>query len=195
MPKIVDHDERKRYIAEATWRVIREQGMKGASVRNIAKEAGVSLGALRHYFSTQQELLSFAMQLVKDRVNDRIDAWIPMDLPPKEKIAKILLELVPVDDDKMAEMEVWFAFTFQRKYGEERFDALHDGLLDGMRNLVGYLRDTGLLRPELDPEEEAERLYALVDGLALHVMLDPARIGRERIVRLMAGHLDSICVP
>lgn len=71
MPKQIDHEKRRKEIAEATWRVILERGMEGASARNIAKEAGLSLGALRHYFSTQDELLVFAMKLVQEKVMAR----------------------------------------------------------------------------------------------------------------------------
>ncbi|MBY6274089.1 MAG: TetR family transcriptional regulator, partial [Bacillaceae bacterium] len=60
MPKIVDHEQRKERIAEACWRVILKRGMKGATVRNIAKEAGLSPGSLRHYFSSQGDLYLYA---------------------------------------------------------------------------------------------------------------------------------------
>jgi len=193
MPKVVDHMERKTHIAEAAWRVILKQGMKGATVRNIADEAGLSLGALRHYFSTQHELLAFAMNLVKERVKARVDAISKRDLPPKEKAVKILLELVPVDDGKMAEMEIWFAFTFYRKYAEEPFDALHDGIFAGIGNLLEYLDQQQLLRKDLDKAYESERLYALVDGLALHAMLDPERRDRQRVERILTLHIDSLC--
>lgn len=85
--------------------------MEGATVRNIAKEAGLSLGALRHYFSTQDDLLIYAMELVKERARARIDAIAMQELPPKEKVVRILLQLLPTTDETMAEMKVWFAFT------------------------------------------------------------------------------------
>jgi len=194
MPKIVDHTERKTHIAEATWRVIMKQGMEGASVRNIANEAGLSLGALRHYFSTQQELLAFAMNLVKDRAAARIHTVAMQDLPPKDKVIKMLLELLPTDDHKMAEMEVWFAFTFHRKQSGERFDAQHDGILVITSYMLDYLDEHHLLNKELDKQLESERLYGLLDGLALHALLEPGRLGRERIVRVLTYHIDSICI-
>lgn len=194
MPKIVDHGERKHHIAEAAWRVIQEKGMKGATVRNIAKEAGLSLGALRHYFSTQDELLDFAMSLVKERVTDRVRFIIESDLPPKDKALSILLELVPVDEQKMAEMEVWFAFTFHAKYMKQDTDTQDDGILKGMHRLFEFLDGNGLLRRDLDQEVEAERLYALVNGLALHALLESRRLHPERIVQVLTRHLDSICV-
>ena len=190
----MDHEERKQHIAEATWRVITSQGMQGASVRKIASEAGLSLGALRHYFSTQQDLLEYAMNLVKERAHERIDAIISGNAPPKQKIVDILMELVPTDGSKLVEMEVWLAFTFHRKFvSPSSFDALHDGILAGMNNLVTYMADQRMLKSGLDPEFETERLYALVDGLALHASLDPERLGPDRIRRVVIGHIDSIC--
>jgi AcrR family transcriptional regulator len=41
--------------------VIRRDGVAAASVRAVAREAGTSMGALRHWFATQDELLHFAM--------------------------------------------------------------------------------------------------------------------------------------
>jgi len=196
MPKIVDHTERKTYIAEATWRVIMTQGMKGATVRKIASEAGLSLGALRHYFSTQQELLNFAMNLVKERANARIHAIALSDLPPKEKVVNVLLQLVPTDKTTMAEMEVWFAFTFHRKNGVEQLETLqqHDGFFTEMAGLISYLDQYNLLRKELDHTIESERLYALIDGLALHALLEPERLNSERMIGVLTQHIASICV-
>ena len=74
MPKVVDHEQRRRELAHAVWRVIRRQGVDQASVRTVALEAGWSPGALRHYFATQSELLAFAMRLVVERIEGRIAA-------------------------------------------------------------------------------------------------------------------------
>lgn len=194
MPKIVDHNVRKKQIAEASWRVILEWGMEGATVRNIAKEAGLSLGALRHYFSTQEELLVYAMNLVIERATDRINKIAIQELPPKEKVLHILLEIVPTNAETMAEMEVWFAFTAYAKHKKEFFKAHHDGIYSGIRNLIEYLNQQNQLRKNLDKEMEIERLYAVVDGIALHAMIDSDRLNKDRINDLFVYHIDSICV-
>ncbi|RJS61225.1 TetR/AcrR family transcriptional regulator [Bacillus sp. PK3_68] len=193
MPKLVDHDKRKKHIAEATWRVILEQGMEGATVRNIAKEAGLSLGALRHYFSTQNELLIYAMELVKEQAEARINQIVVEDLPPKEMMLKILIELVPITKETMAEMEVWFAFIAYNRHKEADFNVLHDGIFNGISRMIHYLRESKLLKEGLDVSIETEKLYALVDGLALHAMLDPNRTSRERLINVLKSHIDSIC--
>lgn len=194
MTKIVDHDQRRLIIAEAALRVIRQVGMKGATVRNIARESGLSLGALRHYFSTQDELLDFSMRLVKERATARINDLVSLDMPLVQKVLWILLELLPTDDDKLAEMEVWFAFTAHYRNSGTAFDVQHDGILDLVGRLLRSLKESGVLRPELDCAMETERLYAFIDGIALHAFLDTKRVDYERIVDLVTYHMKSICI-
>lgn len=194
MPKKIDLEERKKTIAEATWRVILKKGMEGATVRNIAGEAGVSLGALRHYFSTQEELLMYAMNLVKEKAAARIYERIVHDGPLKEKIVNVLLEIVPVNDETRAEMEVWFSFVAYFKHKQHVFDTQYDGIFALMRKLIDYLEQCEMLRKTMDKDIETERLYALVNGLALHAMLEPQRVDRERVACVLVHHIDSLCV-
>ncbi|KRG14900.1 TetR family transcriptional regulator [Virgibacillus soli] len=194
MPKIVDHEKRRKQIAKATWKVILEQGMEGATVRNIAQEAGLSLGALRYYFSTQDELFVYAMKLVKANATERINKIIASELPPFDKVMAILLEVVPIDPETMAEMEVWFAYVFYTRHKEDVFAAKKDEIFKGMRSLLLYLQQQQVLLAELDIEMETERLYALIDGLALHALLEPQRMDKERIVKVIQYHMEKICI-
>ncbi len=192
MPKIVDHDNRKKAIAEATWQVILEQGMKGATVRNIARKAGLSLGALRHYFSTQEELLIYAMDLVKERVTERVEKIALKNLPPKEMVLQMLLEIVPTNETTRAEMEVWLEFVlyFRNKGNRE---SQNDGILEGIQKLLDSLDRARFLKNEIDKDLETERLCALIDGLAIHAILNPERLTKERIISILEHHIDEIC--
>jgi AcrR family transcriptional regulator len=194
MPKIVDHNLRKKQIAEASWRVILEQGMEGATVRNIAKEAGLSLGALRHYFSTQEELLEFAMKLVMERATERIEKITVKELPPKEMILEILMQLVPTTPETMAEMEVWFTFINYARHKQVTIDLPHDGIYQGMAKIIQSMDGLKLLRNDLNIDLEIERLYALIDGIALHALLEKERLNQERIHELFVYHLNSIWI-
>jgi len=194
MPKIVKHEERRKLIAEAMWRVILDKGMEGATVRNIAEEAGLSLGALRYYFKTQDELLVYAMTLVQERATSRIEAIVKRDLPPKEMVIAVLLEIVPVNEETLTEMEVWFAFIAHVKYRKDSLDVPDDGVFEGVRKLLDYLLMSSLLKAGLDIELEVERLYALVNGIAMHALLEPERVNSERVIKTIQYHIDSICI-
>src|SRR5262245_17919424 len=111
MPKIVDHEERRRQLAEAVWRVIRREGVEAASIRTVAEESGWSTGALRHYFTTRSELLAFAMRLVTDRVTARVLTLATRADQPRQAAERLLHEILPLDDERRAEAEVWLAFS------------------------------------------------------------------------------------
>jgi len=195
MPKIVDHDKQRKMIAEATWRVIMRDGLEKATVRNIAMEAGISTGSLRHYFSSQSELLAFSMQLVSERVKERIRA-IPFSGPPLEGIKCFLLELLPLTDETRKEMEVWLAFT-QRALWDADLQPLsqrmYDELRSGIQLIIETLARLELTKPDVAIDLEVERLYALIDGLALHGIMQPERLNRGQIEAVIDYHLRSIC--
>lgn len=195
MPKIVDHDKQRLLVAEAAWRVIRRDGMEHTSVRNIAKEANLSTGSMRHYFSTQSELLLFAMNLVSERVTHRYHQ-MSLTGSPLEDMKKLLLEILPNTDEKFAEMEVWFAFTVKSKT-DLALKSLADNVYNEIRRMAAYvitqLMELGLTKPDLNVELEIERLYALIDGLGVHAILRPESINAKVMDDILTLHLASLC--
>ncbi|MCM3594978.1 TetR family transcriptional regulator [Metabacillus idriensis] len=197
MPKVIDHEKRKIQLAEATWKIIAEEGIEQATVRKIASASGLSVGAIRHYFPTQSELLSYSMELVSERVRHRALAKTykgnPLDIV-KESIS----ELLPADDERKIEMEVWLAFSVKmlvdtklRPLSENVYQEMHDGL----GQVLQLLSKLGMLKDELDMEAEINRLHSLVDGLALHHLLHPSVFTYEKMMKTLDYHLRSICLP
>jgi AcrR family transcriptional regulator len=197
MPKIVDHAARREEIAEALWRVVRRDGIRAASVRTIAAEAGWSAGAVRYYFPDQDGLLSFAMDLVSRRVTDRVSA-----IEPKGSIETIVLryfdEVLPLDAERRAEFDVWLAFMAQARAEsgvgtlQEHVDTVHNGLRQLCESLLRSLADAGVLKDGLDLRREVELLHALLDGLSLHAAIQPDRTTPTRLRQLMRRHLESL---
>ena len=202
MPKIVDHEERRRELAEALWRVIAHSGPQAVSIRTVAAEAGLSAGALRHYFQTREELLVFAMDLSEERVVGRMReqsrTWRPEE-SVVERAAGFAEHMLPLDSVRSAEFQVWQAAGHLGELDprlEERW-ARQRGLY---RQLGGAL---GGLPPLEDPEHEhpdpwletwAAFLHTFVDGLALQMMVNPAQVpaeaGRARL-RSFLAHVEA----
>jgi AcrR family transcriptional regulator len=197
MPKIVDHDARREEIARALWRVVRRDGIRAASVRTVAAEAGWSAGAVRYYFPDQDGLVNFAMDLVSRRVEERIGAIEPKGTAT-ETALRYLEEVIPLDTERQAEFDVWLSFTAQAQAesGEgglrEYLGPVHDGLRTLCAGLVESLAKTGALRNDLDLDLEVERLHALVDGLSLHAAIQPSRTSPARVRQILEAHLNSL---
>jgi len=194
VPKLVDHEARRVAIAEAVWRVIRRDGLARASVRGVARESGLSAGSLRHVFATQSELMAFSMRLVAERIEARVRALAPTGDVRRDAEAAIH-ELLPLDDDRRAEGEVWLAFAGQALV-DARLGALReevDGLLHRFYDgLIAALAAAGALRADADRPLEAERLGAVIDGLVVHALMRPERAGPDLQRAVIARHLDSL---
>lgn len=192
MPKIVDHEERRRELAEAVWRVILRDGVEGVSVRNVAAEAGWSTGALRHYFGTKEELLASATQLLEERVRGRFENK-RYGGAPREAVRSVLCEVLPLDEERRTEGALWFAFA-ARSLVDPRIAEEHVLVFDGVRELcyrvVHQMAEGGWLVSGLDLEIEAASLHALVDGLAVHMLM--GRLGEEEMLGVLDAHLERI---
>ena len=197
MPKKVDHQKRKIQIAETTWKVIVEEGIEHATVRKIAQASGLSVGAVRHYFATQSELLHFSMELVSDRVIQRAKARkFSKDRDPLELVTEGVSEVLPIDEERKIEMEVWLAFSAKvlvDKTLRELSDKVYGDMHEGFKNVVHALQLLDIAKDGLDLELEVNRLHAIVDGMAMHHLLNPEQFTRDKMIQTLKYHLQSLC--
>jgi AcrR family transcriptional regulator len=116
VPKRVDHEERRRQIADALVRAAAARGLHATGMREVAAEAGVSLRLVQYYFGTKEELLLAAMQQLAgqlaERAMTRVRAARPPEGPasPRDVIAAILAEGVPADDERRVFNVVYLAY-------------------------------------------------------------------------------------
>ncbi|PSL41811.1 TetR family transcriptional regulator [Planomicrobium soli] len=170
-----------------------EQGIEGASVRNIAKEAGLSLGSLRYYFHSQEELMKYARELVSERITQRVDKIFASDKNPNEKILEVLLELLPQTSKLGREPKVRLFFKTLAVQPEKTAAVDQDGVYLAVKNVMSNLLLLNFIKKNLDIGIETERLYALINGLALNSLLNPDELSAQRVEEIILVHLNSIC--
>lgn len=195
MPKIVDHDHKRKLIAETAWKIIETEGIEKASIRRIASEAGMSDGALRHYFSNQDELLLFIMDyfLTRGKERSKNKSW---SQDPFIAVQETLLELVPVDRDKQAEAGVWLVFVI-RSLTSAALNTKKAELIEGeyilMEALLEILIKAGYVKKDIDIELEKLRLSAVIEGLSIHALLRPDIFTIEKTEQIITHHLKELC--
>ncbi|MCE2990579.1 MAG: TetR/AcrR family transcriptional regulator [Aquidulcibacter sp.] len=179
MPKIVDHGERRAEFIVASWGVIAQEGLNAATLRRVAAAAGVTTGALTHYFSDREALLVEALRAAHFAAGARmLRAAAKLDDERKRLIA-VLEEALPLDKRRQQEWRVWLAF-----WGEAVGSAT---LLEENQQRINEWRDfVEMLAVPLVPlghstSVVAMSLIALVDGLGLRLALAPlATLATER---------------
>ncbi|WP_067541834.1 TetR/AcrR family transcriptional regulator [Nocardia crassostreae] len=195
MPKVIDHDQRKAEIAAAVWRLIVDSGVSAVSLRTVAAEAGIVLGSLRHMFPTKADLLGHSMQLVHANVEQRVAAHASMSDPHDAALA-ILLELLPLDDRRNAEMRVNLALIAEAPAHPrlaELAETAQRAVDDLCRQLCALLTRIGDLHPTRDPDTEAARLHAWIDGTAFGLLVIPA--DSAEVEQRLRAYLKDLAAP
>jgi AcrR family transcriptional regulator len=191
MPRRIDRDARKAQLAEAVWRIIVERGIGAVSVRTVAEQASVAVGSLRHVFPTRAELLAFSAELMVQRARDRILAT-PRSSDPRQYALEIVQHLLPLEPDSRAELEVNIALIAESPALQELVpirDQAYRQLGEACTRLVEML--TGRARDQ-QIEREARRLHAIIDGLAIHLLMEPASEGSEWAMEIVQEELGRI---
>lgn len=193
MPKLIDRKARERAVGEAAWRVVVRDGVAKLSVRNVAAEAGIAAGSLRYLFPTQETLRAYVLDLVRQRVADRISGMSPQQ-PIRRAVEEYFAQLLPLDSERRVEMEVFLAvgvLALTDPVLRPAYERAHHDLRKGCRQMLALLASD----PDysaLDPGGETARTHALIDGLALHLIRQPPDENTTWATDELARHLDSL---
>lgn len=196
VPKRIDHRVREREVAEAAWKVVARDGIGRLSVRNVAEEAGLATASLRRAFPTQDALRAYCLELVRERVQARIDA-VDQSIPVLEFVEACLLQLLPLDEERRLEMEVFIAIGILALTDDVLrgpYSTVHGELALGCRSLLTLIADDiphhGVTADEIDVE--ARRIHALIDGLALHLVQQRRGEPTDWAVDIVSRHVRQL---
>src|SRR5262245_63737541 len=143
IPRRVDHGERRSRIAEAILRIAATRGLDEVSLRDVAAEAGVSMGQVQHYFATKSEMLRFACAYMVDRTRRAIaDALAAAPGPTSARAAlrATMIQLLPLDDARRTGVWVWMAFLARGGIDSGVLTAMRDTWIDSHEYIAAQLR-------------------------------------------------------
>src|SRR6202035_1868175 len=193
MPKIVDWDARRDEILSATWRVIVRDGIAGATVRAIAREAGCSPGILAHYFDDKDDIMGSALVLTHRRVAARMEAKAA-GRTGLDALRVVMLEALPLDDERDLEAQIEISFWGRALGNPELRTVQHaefDRFAERLRAHLAEARKLGELRDSIDLDLAAHQLLVLIDGLSAQRVLYPGRVTAARQRQRLSELLDS----
>lgn len=196
MPKIVDHDQRREQLVDATWRLIERGGFEIATMREIAAEAGYAHGALQRYFPNKEGLLAAAFVRAHTRTNARFDA----ELGSSHGLAalrKLCLQIMPLDRERLQEARVVVAFWDHAIHNAELWKAHRENALAWraqMRVFLGQARAAGDIQSETPDEVIIDQVSAMNAGFQVMSLLMPESSSPARQLTALDTILDTLRV-
>ncbi|MEO8323099.1 MAG: TetR family transcriptional regulator C-terminal domain-containing protein [Actinomycetota bacterium] len=177
--------ERRRQILEAAAEVIAAKGLCDTRISDIAERAGTSAALVIYYFHTKDRLLTEALTFAEDRfylqtfheltnipsATDRLTRLIEISCPPEVRSDEIVGEWI-------LWVELW-----SRALRDEDVARKREALDRRWRSTIAEIVRDGQQAGEfadIDAADFSLRLAALIDGLALQVVLGDREVTAAR---------------
>ncbi|TQK71778.1 MULTISPECIES: TetR/AcrR family transcriptional regulator [unclassified Nocardioides] len=192
MPRLVDHDERRRAIIAAAWRLLATRGVDGVNMRDLAAEAGYTNGALSHYFAGKDEILRTSYEHVLDATNQRIEASVG-HRTGLSALRRLCHEVMPLTAEARLEARIAMSL-WQRAMGDAAMAELNNAAVaEWKQQMARHWQeaiDAGEL-PAAAVPAGVELLMTTIIGLQVTAVLDPATTSRAAQVALVDGILGQ----
>src|SRR5918999_2713650 len=187
---------RPEQILAAASRAIQQRGFANTRIADIAREAGMSTGAIHYYFDVKDEVLIAALKWASERLFDRLDELSRGAASERQRLAQVFEVAVPIPGPRRGEYILWIEL-WVRALQDPRLLPACEALSKRWRSYfyepVRRGAESGEFTPASDPDEVAERIVALVDGFGFELLLgyswtSPERM-RERVDAFVSEQL------
>jgi AcrR family transcriptional regulator len=183
MARISVEAQRREQILAAAIDVVARKGYEATTLRDVAETAGTSTGTVNYYFENKDDVLASALVEVAERFRRRVDDALEGVEGPRDRLVRIAGACNPDSEPAVANQIVWAEF-WVRAARIERLRDLHERLYDEWRARIAKIVregvESGAFRP-VDAADWACEFAALLDGLALHVILHPRSLPPGRM--------------
>ena len=196
MPRLVDHDARKRELLDASLALVASEGIEAATLRRLARAADCTTGAITYYFEGRDALLVAMLRRAHQTTGARMLRAAGRGASPRDRLWAVMMEALPLDPERLAEWRVWLAF-----WGAA---AGNPALVE--ENLARYAEWRALLQTlvrdlagtQADLPLRVDALMGLIDGFGLQIALskglqsEGALALRQSAERVLKAQVDAL---
>ncbi len=147
-------DDRRAAIVEAMADHLLAQGLAGASLRPLAKAAGLSDRMLLYYFEDKAAAMAAALDCVAARLTVALDARRSPKRLPRAELERALIATLS-DDALWPAMRLWLDIVAAAARGDPAFRMIGEAIGRGFLTWVAT---------QLDPPESALDVLAAIEG-------------------------------
>jgi AcrR family transcriptional regulator len=196
VPKRVDHDERRREIAEALFRIAATQSLQAVTLRAVAAEAGISMFQVQYYFPAKEQMLQYAWRRITELGAERAGRDITEALQTGDERAVIracLLAVLPADERSRmlcAVQIAYFAVDVTRGGQDPDQQAMLPHLVRLVAGQLEQAQQRGDVPAHVDTQLEADALATMTAGLLSSILVEAYDTEQAtRIIDYRLGHL------
>jgi TetR/AcrR family acrAB operon transcriptional repressor len=165
-------DKTRQDLMRSAWQIFSQKGYAETRLSDIARDAGVTRGAIYWHFGNKENLL---LSLFKEKADSYfmiISEALEKDLSPLEKIKAILVNIIKKmeTDDQFKAEEI---LMLRRADDKGRFQQIHDYIKQRtkkhselMFRIIVEGQERGEIRKGIDPRHIVSLFFVFIGGFA-----------------------------
>jgi AcrR family transcriptional regulator len=176
-PRDLAGDKAQR-IVDAMRASVARRGAAGSTFDHVAREAGVSRGLLHYYFGTKERLLVEVVRRDTDIRMAKLDEALADAHTADDFIDALVRSLEDLVENDPDFVTLWFElFTIARRNAEIGAEVaeLTRRTRENVSGLLEAKQREGVVRLHDEPSAVTTVLFALGDGMAMRMLVEPER--------------------
>ena len=161
--------ESRALIVEHALELFAREGYDRTTIRGIAESAGISQGLIYNYFRSKEELLQAIFE--QSMLDVRESFARTEQAQPGARTAALIRSAFEILERNQRFWRISYGVRMQAGVLAGLGDGMHRWTAEIRDKLHGYLSEDGFEEPLL----EGLILFALIDGVSQHYVLDPSR--------------------
>ncbi|MCF8462059.1 MAG: TetR/AcrR family transcriptional regulator [Flavobacteriales bacterium] len=173
-------EERKAQILEAALEVFAKHSFQGASISEVAIKANVSKGLIYNYFKSKEEILKVIIHDLFDELVEKmqIDSNQAMTREDFVSFIDISIDEVVANPDRW---KLYMSLSLQPAVTPLLMEEMMPKVQPLLTRLNNYFMEQG----HDDPLAMMRYYSAIMDGVQMHILLDPENFPVEKVKQMM----------
>jgi len=189
VPKIVDHEERKRDIMEMALSIFIDEGYTNTKLAKIADKCGIARTTLYQYFSNKDEIFKYAIKSFTDDLQvDYKTLGSRKDIKPIDKLDMIIRDIIEVCFARRELLFLLLEFLIQVKSEGGRFARSLNRRTIRIRKLFSRIISDGIkdgVFKELHVPSMTEILVSQIESIVVQLSLTEQSTREENLERML----------
>lgn len=174
--------ETRGRIMDAALTLFSRHGFDGTSVRMIAEECGVAQGLMYAHFESKDALLQALFRTSMEDVQASFSVG-GVEKNPRARLRAYILGIGPMIRKHQQFWRLSYGVRMQPAVLKALGPGLHDWTRVVLRTLESFLDEAGVK----DADVEARVLFAVIDGICQHFVIDPRRYPLDEVLERVAA--------
>ncbi len=196
MPKIVDHEKRRRELGALAYQLITKEGYDAATFRALADAADCTTGMIVHYFPTRDDILLAALAHAEGFTRNRMDYCLNTYVGI-EALRQCLYAVIPADKKLGGNWRLWISFWARAANNDAVNKRQSEAYAEARSRWAQFIvkaQDNSDICKTINPKDEGKNVMALLDGLGVQSMVGKGALTRSQQKLMIDTYLDGLRV-